>query len=611
MRHLRRTSQALLSLSTLLALASPALAAPYFQHVDGAFPSPQPCGPNEVGCWTNYLRVTDIDNDGDLDVLLPNAAGFGNSKGASQPFVVYRNDGNFKFSDASAAVGGGDSGWLRQVAVGDVTGDGFVDIYAPDAWGGPDKFFINDGTGKFTDQSQDRLPGVMSHAGFTRFGDIDNDGDLDLFVGDGYSGNSGKLAHLYLNDGTGKFSEAPWDLPTQASGQQPIDVDLFDADGDFDLDVFIDMHFGQKGSLWINDGTGKFTDATGTFPPQQGGLNRYDPVACDVDGDGDLDLWQDNAVAPGGLEQLLINDGTGKFTDETASRVTGNPASDDNGVTCIDIDGDGDMDAVITTLGDHERLLVNDGTGKFAYQPDAFPSFNQSSLWLEFGDLNGDGKLDMVTAEGESSFPDEVFSATDTAPADKVAPRIRATQAVGNVTADDTPVFRFAVSDSHTTDEGPRLKKAYVKITAPAAAEVPAKFMGGDLFRVVLPKQPGGSTVTFEACATDPQGNDGCSKPISYMVAGMPTGGAGGASGGAGGAGGANGGAGGANGGAGGASGGAGGSDTTSGTGGDFNLNNKGGCGCAIPGADPESGALALGIAGLLLGIGRRRRARR
>ncbi len=99
---------------------------------------------------------------------------------------------------------------------------------------------------------------------------------------------------------------------------------------------------------------------------------KYGPVACDVDGDGDLDLWVDNS-GPNYTEQLLINDGTGHFADETAMRVTGNPGGDDNGVACIDLDGDGDMDAAIAALGGNERVLINDGTGKFTLLAGVFP----------------------------------------------------------------------------------------------------------------------------------------------------------------------------------------------------------------------------------------------
>ncbi len=552
------------------------------------------------------MQLVDVDNDGDLDVLLPNANGFF-SKGQAEAFVMYKNSGTSTYTDASADLGGGYSGWLRQVAMADITGDGFVDIYAPNAWGLADMLYINDGTGKFNDEAANRLPNLKSHAGATRFGDVDNDGDMDLLVGDHWTGlNGGTIAHLYVNDGTGHFAESAAPLPVTAQGDQPVDFDLFDMNGDFTLDLYINMHDGSRSSVWKNDGTGQFSDATGEagIPSQKAnGYYRYGPVACDVDGDGDLDVWQDNSVNPGGREMLLINDGTGKFTDETAARVTGNPASDDNGLACVDVDGDGDFDVAIMSLGTPERVLINDGTGHFTFVDGAFTNIQDPTLWFDFGDLNGDGRVDVVTAQGEGNPRlDRVYLGTDKVPVDTLAPKIRGVEAVGSPGSGDKPVVRFAVSDNATTDTGPRLKKAYLKITAPSAMEVPATFMGGDLFRGVLPAQADGTTVTFEACATDRQNNDGCSNPVNYTVTGMGTGGGGaGGTGTGGNTGGATGGT---------STGGAtGGSGATGGTGtGGFQIEDKGGCGCSMPGAGPQTGALAFGIAGLLGALARRRR---
>jgi MYXO-CTERM domain-containing protein len=616
MRSIRRRMKVLVGVAALAAGASGAAsarAALLFQNVPNAFSNA--CGGN--GCYVNYLRLTDIDGDGDLDVLFPAATG------QAEAFAVFVNDGTGNFTDNSAAAVGGFKGHLRQIAVGDVDGDGDVDIYAPDAQGGPDKLFINDSKGIFTDEAAARLPaGLGSHAAATRFADVDNDGDLDLFVGDRYAGGSMLAAHLYLNDGAGKFTDSTINLPMSSAGDVPYDFDVFDADRDFDLDLLIDMHSGGS-MLWLNDGTGKYTAA---MFPSQAGL-KYGPVACDVDGDGDLDLWFDNA-GPGYTEELLINDGAGVFVDETAARVTGNPGADDNGLSCIDYDGDGDLDAAIASLGNQERILTNDGTGHFALDPGTFSVINDSTLWFDFGDVNGDGRLDCVTGQGESgTFTQRLYLGTALAPVDVKAPKIIKVSAVpATVAPGEAPIVRFAVSDNATTDEGPRLKEAVIKVTVGVsmAVSVKATFMGGDLYRAVLPAQAApGTMVSYVACATDRVGNEGCSPPQTYAVEGMSAS-TGAGAGGAGGAGSSSVTAGGTGAGGGTGSGvtasataaatsgvGGAGPSTTSGAGGDsVSPGDDSGCGCSVAGGSGPTALGGLAAAVIAALLGRRRRGR-
>jgi MYXO-CTERM domain-containing protein len=616
-----------LAVFALTSIPVGANAAPYFQEVANPY-GVQGCSGAKLGCWTNYMEMVDIDGDGDLDILYPNADGYF-TKGSAQPFSVYLNDGTGKFTSGAQTIVNGYTGYVRQMAIGDVDGDGDVDLYIPSAWGDADVFLFNEG-GVFVNHAATSLPNLHSNAGAARFGDVDNDGDLDLFVGDGWVSSAPAPAHLYLNDGAGKFTEAPAGQLPGVTGSQPIDFDLFDADGDFDLDLLIDLH--QSTSLlWINDGAGHFTDTSALFPAQSG--NKYGPVTCDVDGDGDLDIWVDNS-GPNYTEQLLINDGTGHFADETAARVTGNTAgADDNGVACIDVDGDGDMDAAIASLSGNERVLLNDGAGHFTLAPGAFPTVNDSTLWFDFGDVNGDGRLDCATAQGEGSFLDRLYLGTATAPVDVVAPKLREVEAVlGPVAVTATPVVRFGVVDNATTDTGPRLQKAWIRVTAAGiVTDVPATFSGGDMYRAVLPAQSqGGTTVSYQACAKDRQSNEGCSVAKTYVTEGVSmtssvsSTGASGSSGvgGSGGAGGsaATGTA--ATGSTGVATGSAAtgstsvassgsvssGSSGEGGAGGQGSAGEDSGCGCAVPGSAPSRGPALGGLLALgLLALARRR----
>jgi MYXO-CTERM domain-containing protein len=613
MRRARFASGLVLLATTVVSTA--ASAQELFAKQANGFPNT----PRTNGGWTNYTVLADIDGDEDLDVLMPNAPGFF-SDGGNQAFAIYANDGQATMTDVSQEAVGGYEGQLRQVAVGDADGDGDVDIYGPEAFGAPDHFWINDGTGKFTDEAATRMPaGLGSHAGAARFGDVDNDGDLDLVIADGYSTNAGSAAHLYLNDGTGKYTEAAANVPSGYEGDDPDDVDFADVDRDHDLDLIINMHNG-KSLLWLNDGTGTFTDSTASLDamPFADSEYHYNASLCDVDGDGDLDLWTDN-MGPNYTEQLQINNGTGTFTDETAARVDGNPSADDNGVTCVDYDHDGDLDGIVAALcfgncpssSREERGLNNDGTGNFTYEPDIFSESQDTTLWIDIADLNGDAKLDAVTVQGEGAQQfDFLYLATAAAAADTIPPKLIKVEAPpADVPAGTSPGLRFAVSDAVVSDQfGARLGRAYAKITGGPAAEVEATFMGGDLYRVPLPCLTAAGNVTVTVCAVDRAGNETCGEAQSYAVSGTGectepgTGGAGGA--------GQGGGPGVGGGGVGGAGSGANGSGAT-GAGGVQVDEDDDGCGCAVPGSSGTTPAGLLAAAAAALLAARRRRSPR
>lgn len=476
---------------------------------------PQAC--DGQGCWTNHMRLADTDGDGDLDIILANYPDFFFGSATGEPLVIYENDGAAAFTNVSGTALGNYWGPHHQIAMGDVDGDGSLDIFSPAGSGDAYVLFINDGAGVFTNETAERMPGgPFPEGGATRMGDVDNDGDLDIFSADGYATDGPPFGHLYLNDGLGMFTEAAGAVPETISGSNIDDVEFLDVDRDFDLDLFVNAHSGGTGALWLNDGDGTFAAGPTVAPPGNDGFH-YNAAPCDVDGDGDLDMWIDN-IGGGYSEQLLINDGDGNLADETNARVTGNGGDDDNGVVCVDVDADGDFDAVVIALASPERLLENDGDGNFTFVTGVFPGSGNCSLWGEFGDLDGDGRIDFVTSQGECSSSDEVYLANDGVPVDTQAPTIIAVEEPGGVQAGDEVAVRFAVSDRVITDDGPQLARTFAVVEPEGAAtSVDAVAMGGDLFRVVLPASEAG-TVTFQVCAEDRNANVGCSENQTYDV---------------------------------------------------------------------------------------------
>ena len=504
--------------------AHAASAAPMFVEATARLGSPQPCADTDEGCYSNYVALADLDGDGDLDAVFASGGGY-YQPGTTAPMALYWNDGAGNLIESNASAVGGFVGRLRQVAIGDLDGDDDLDLVAPDGWARqPDAVFVNDGArpARFVDDGAARL-GTRSRAGATRLGDLDGDGDLDLVITDWGSAPPGSAGtgHVYRNDGTGHFAEVAGALPptvTGGTGTGPIDVDLFDADGDFDLDLVLASREGES-LLYRNDGTGRFAPA-GADLPDQSGPYVYGPDVCDVDGDGDLDLWLDNGAAPL-REQLVVNDGAGHFTDESAARITGNPSADDNEVQCADVDGDDDLDAIIASLSDVERVLVNDGTGHFAALTDAFPARLDPTLGLDLGDVDGDGRLDAITAQGEDGdFLNRLYLGVASQPVDTRAPRIRAIEA--RVEAHDRrAAIRFGVVDEATSDVGPRLREAHLVV---AGVDVAARFVGGDLYRAELAVDEVGP-ITVRACATDLRGNAGCGAEVQVEVVAASAGG--------------------------------------------------------------------------------------
>ncbi len=233
------------------------------------------------------------------------------------------------------------------------------------------------------------------------FVDLDGDGDMDAVFGK----DNGALLS-FANDGAGGFTALtgaanPFDGVDVGFASTPSSVDL---DGDGDLDVVVGARDGTLRSF-ANDGAGGFTALTGTANPfadlDVGSFST--PSFVDLDGDGDLDAVVGDYY---GTLHSFANDGVGGFTELTgaANPFDGVDVGSYSAPSFVDLDGDGDLDAVVGAQDGTLRSFANDGAGGFAALTGAANPFDGVDVGSysapSFVDLDGDGDLDAVVGVG-------------------------------------------------------------------------------------------------------------------------------------------------------------------------------------------------------------------
>lgn len=250
--------------------------------------------------------------------------------------------------------------------------------------------YKNDGNGNFTALTQPVIVNVAG--GAAEFGDVDNDGDMDLLITGNTHGGI-VTANLYLNDGAGNFtlsSVAPFE-PSNLG-----DIDFGDIDGDNDLDLLMtgkDANGSAFSKLYLNNGAGTFTVVSGT---PFAAVYKSSTEFIDIDNDNDLDLLICGADTSGvSATNLYKNDGSGDFSIDTGIPFDNAQFGD---IAFGDTDNDGDQDILI--IGQNAsnqniaKLYINNGTSFSLLSNTPFPGISLHSA--SFADFNNDGKLDLL-----------------------------------------------------------------------------------------------------------------------------------------------------------------------------------------------------------------------
>ena len=335
----------------------------------------------------------DVNGDGKLDIVTADA---GNGT-----LSVRINNGDGTFLDNTTAGGGRYdrfvSGVVRSLALGDLDGDGDLDIvytsYIRENLPGSVGILLNNGDAT----NYTAVQGIPLGAGPRQvvLGDVDGDGDLDLLT-TSTNPQYASVVNVRLNDGQGRFSVAQ-DIV------RPADyLALGDMDGDGDLDLLATSYNYSTNSsvitLSLNDGKGTFGTAQIVAPSSI--LRKL--ILQDLDGDGDLDVF---ALEDSGSVSVQFNDGTGGLTSRQKLPTPGSPNNyyENIGFTAGDVDGDGDIDLLLGLDGTVSKW-TNNGAGLFsAAQTIATSAPTIASLAL--GDIDDDADLDLLigqTGQGNS-----------------------------------------------------------------------------------------------------------------------------------------------------------------------------------------------------------------
>ncbi len=384
------------------------------------------------------LAVFDYDGDGDLDIYFLNGAPLqGTATDRPPKNALYRNDGNWRFTDVTDQARVGDTGYGLGVTVGDYDNDGLPDMYVNND--GPNVLYRNNGDGTFTDVTEQAGVSAGSRMGAgAAFLDYDLDGDLDLYVANyvqfsydrhrvhvvkGYPMYAGPRDYapepdiLYRNNGDGTFTDVSAESGIGRVAGSGMGMVCCDYDDDGDTDVFV-LNDVSGNFLFRNNGDGTFSEVgleAGFAYNGSGDETGSMGIDCgDYDNDGRLDLFMTCYQAE--LPVLYHNLGNGSFEDTTVITGAGSGSLPyvNWGTGLIDFDNDGWRDIFIAQghLQDNidlyddttayevpNSLLRNRGDGTFEdisrrCGDGLAPKF--SSRGAVFGDLDGDGDMDIV-----------------------------------------------------------------------------------------------------------------------------------------------------------------------------------------------------------------------
>lgn len=538
------------------------------------------------GGFTENVDFADLDKDGDFDAVLAEGGDAGDDQNLIWINRGFEPGGTIGFFvDRTATQFPAVLDQSRDIEFVDIDNDGDVDIYVANTSqlsNQSNRWWINMGGaqggtfGFYQDQSTARwlnlnttptsiavsllLPsGFIDWSCDCDFGDLDNDGDIDL-VHSTYGGafNGNVPTRLFLNNGAGAFTEfnpssfrltgqninagnpALWASGTQQSdttnstgtnsdiASSALDIDVMDVDGDLDLDI---LHGARQevprmffNRLQENGGVlTAFRDVTAAVFPAgySNGNGHYEQEMGDCDNDNDLDIYGLNWQASFGFNDITLrNDGAGTFSN---LQVLSGSGADDNEGDFLDYDNDGDLDLYVANFAGQDKLYRNNftGVGNFSHTNvtgSQLPTLNRIALDADCADLDNDGDTDVIVSN--DSGADEYYLNNNTNVADTFAPRAANLEQAPNRTTGANPtVVRVQVYDNASYYETwyINVQLEYRALPAVAFTQVAMQASQGQIWRGLIPGALAG-TIEYRVRATDRRGNVGVSTTKQFVA---------------------------------------------------------------------------------------------
>ena len=347
----------------------------------------------------------DLDLDGDLDLVVSNIPNFNPNLSLRDAPTVFLNDGNGNFEKASDNTIVNDGVSSRSAAIVDFNNDNKPDVFLSALNSRindhRNRLYKNNGNMDFTSLAIKNMTGNKTiSTEETSWADVDNDGDLDMFVAGSF--NQLHRHFLFINRGDGTFRSVQAGTIFETlynSGIYSWAASWVDYDNDGDQDLFVPVDGDQTPArLFRNMGDRQFELVENT-PFTDRPIRTRGAHWADFDQNGSLDLMMiETTSAP----ILFFNDGTGQFTEKSSMEVFGENVPVHRISTVGDIDNNGKLDVIFASNGYFVFESNNDQT--FSKLENVLPPAGSQGPFagISLGDMDNDGDLDMFRGNASS-----------------------------------------------------------------------------------------------------------------------------------------------------------------------------------------------------------------